>query len=305
MTIEKPKAGGQAVIEGVMMLVPGGYALSVRQPDKTIKTEKRPFKKITERNKFLHLPFIRGVASFIESMVLGYESINKSAAIAYGETLKGGAKETLLNALTIILSLAIGFGIFFFGPVYVGTILKLQGNQLLFNLFAGGFRFLLFIIYIVAISYVKDIKRLFMYHGAEHKTIYAYESGDELTVENIRKYSTKHPRCGTSFIFITLLTAILFYAVIDYFVFMTLNIPNNPFNRFLNHMIFLPLIASVSYELLMLAGKFYRNPLVKFMVWPGILFQYITTKEPTDDMIEVAAESLKSSFEASSGVQEK
>lgn len=305
MASSKPNAGGQAVIEGVMMLVPGGYALSVRQPDKTIKTEKRPFKKITERNRFLHLPFVRGVASFAESMVLGYESIDKSARIAYGEEQKGGAKEAVFNALTILLSLALGFGIFFFGPVYVGTLLKLQQNQLLFNLFAGGFRFLLFIIYIVAISYIKDIRRLFMYHGAEHKTIYAYEKGDELTVENIKKYSTKHPRCGTSFIFITLLTAILFYAVIDYFVFMTLGIPNNPINRFLNHMIFLPLVASISYELLMLAGKFYGNPLVRFMVWPGILFQYITTKEPTDDMLEVASESLKSAFEAALGEKDK
>ncbi|MGE3063284.1 MAG: DUF1385 domain-containing protein [bacterium] len=305
MVNSKPKAGGQAVIEGVMMLVPGGYAMSVRQPDKQIKTEKKPFKKITEKNKILKLIFIRGIASFAESMILGYESINKSAEIAFGETSSGTFKETFYNILIIVLSLALGFGIFFFIPIYVGSLLKLQSNQIVYNLFIGAFRFLLFIIYIVSISFIKDIKRIFMYHGAEHKTIYAYENEEELTVENIKKYSTKHPRCGTSFIFITLFSAIVFYSVIDYFVFMTLGIPNSPLNRFINHMIFLPIVASVSYELLMLAGKYYKNPIVRVLVYPGILFQYITTKEPTDDMIEVAVESLKSAFEAAGETEKK
>jgi len=299
MANSKARVGGQAVIEGVMMLVPGGYAMSVRQPDKQIKTIKKPFKKITEKNKFFSFVFIRGVASFIEMMQLGYDSINKSAEIAFGETSKGTLKESLYNALVIIASLAVGFGIFFYGPIFVGSLLKLQSNQFTFNLFIGAFRFMLFIIYILSISFIKDIKRLFMYHGAEHKTIYAFENNEELTVENIRKYSTKHPRCGTSFIFITLFSAIIFYSIIDTIVFSSIGITSTPLNRFINHMIFLPLIASISYELLMLAGKHHKNPVVKALVYPGLLFQYITTKEPSDEMIEVAIQSLKSAFEAS------
>jgi len=297
MANSKSRAGGQAVIEGVMMLVQGGYAMSVRQPDKQIKTIKKPFIKITEKNKFFMLVFIRGIASFIEMINLGYNSINRSAEIAYGENHRVSLKETIYSSFVILASLVVGFGIFLYVPIFIGSLLKLQSNQFIYNLFIGAFRLLLFIIYILAISFIKDIKRLFMYHGAEHKTIYAYENGEELTVENIKKYSTKHPRCGTSFIFIILVSAIIFYSIFDTIIFSTVGIRNIPVNRFINHIIFLPLIASVSYELLMLAGKYHKNPIVKVLIFPGILFQYITTKEPTDDMIEVAIESLNSAFE--------
>lgn len=297
------RAGGQAVIEGVMMLVDGGYALSVRKKDGSIHTVSKPYKRLVETNSFYKLPLVRGIVSFIEMMNLGLDSLNKSAEIFYEEETKGGFKETLITAMTFILAFALGIALFMYLPIKLTSFVKI-GNQLYFNLFAGAIRFVFFLVYLALISRIKDINRLFMYHGAEHKTVFAYENGLDLTVENARPFSTKHPRCGTSFIFITLLSAIIFYAFIDTVIFMWLNVPNTPLHRLFNHLIFLPLVVALSYELLTLAGRFYRNLAVKVLVFPGILFQYITTKEPSDEMVEVAIASLSSALkEAEKGVK--
>jgi len=292
------RAGGQAVIEGIMMIVEGGYALSVRKKDGTIHTISKSYQKLSQRNGFYRLPFIRGIVSFIEMMNLGMDSLNKSAEIYYEEQSSGSFKDTLITILTFIFAFALAILLFMYIPIKLTSFLHIE-NQLYFNLLAGAVRFLFFIIYLVFISRIKDIKRLFMYHGAEHKTVYAYENGLELTVDNARGFSTKHPRCGTSFIFITLISAILFYAFIDTIIFMWLNVPNTPLHRLINHLVFMPLVVALSYELLTLAGRYYKNPLVKILVFPGILFQFVTTKEPTDDMIEVAIASLNAAFKES------
>lgn len=292
------RAGGQAVIEGVMMLVNGGWAMAVRKKDGEIVVESKPYTRWTEKNAFNKLPLVRGVVSFIEMMNLGMDSINRSADIYYETDSGKSFKDIAMTVLSVIIATALGLGLFVFLPILIGNMLSLQYNQFAFNLFIGALRFVFFFIYIMLISLMKDIKRLFMYHGAEHKAVFAFEDGVELTPENISKYSTKHPRCGTSFIFIVIATAIIFYAVFDTIIFTKLNIPNNPLNRFINHIALLPVVSAIAFEILTLAGKYFRNPIVKALILPGLLFQYITTKEPDSDMLEVSIKSLKAALKA-------
>ncbi len=293
------RAGGQAIIEGVMMLVDGGHAIAVRKKNNEIEVQSKPYVRWTKKNKFYGIPFIRGIVSFIEMMNLGLDSINRSAEIYYEEETGNSLKDKLLTVLTFIVAIAIGIGLFLLVPILLGNLLKLQDNQIYFNLFLGLLRMAFFILYILLISLMKDIKRFFMYHGAEHKTVFTYENGEELTVENARKYSTKHPRCGTSFIFIVLITAIIFYAIFDTIIFNLLGIPNNPLSRLINHLILLPFVAAIAFEVLTLTGKWFKNIFVKILIMPGLLFQLITTKEPTDEMLEVAIASLNAALTVS------
>ena len=298
------RAGGQAIIEGVMMLVNGGWAIAVRKQSGDIEIRSKPYTRWAQRNKFMSLPFIRGVVSFLEMLNLGMDSLNLSADIYYDEeNKKKGFKDLLMTIVSFIAAIGIAVGLFLFIPIKLGNWLNLQSNQIYFNLFLGGIRMVFFILYILLISLWKDIKRIFMYHGAEHKAVYAFENGVDLNVENVRKYSTKHPRCGTSFIFIVLIIAIIFYSVIDTIVFSQLNITNNALNRLINHLIFLPVIAAIAFEILTLAGKYFKNKIVKILLLPGILFQFITTKEPTSEMLEVSIASLKAALKAA-GMEE-
>ncbi|HCP16481.1 TPA: DUF1385 domain-containing protein [candidate division WOR-3 bacterium] len=301
MENKKRKAGGQALIEGVLMMADNGYALSVRKQDGTIVTESKPFTKLVKRNKKLNFFPLRGIITFIETLKIGFESLNRSADIYYETDTnnKNGLKNFFETVITFILAIIIGLALFLFLPIQIVQFLKIE-NQFQFNLLIGLIRFIFFIVYLLIISQIKDIKRIFMYHGAEHKTVFAYENGDDLTVENTKKYSTKHPRCGTSFLFITLAFAIIFYSLVDTVVFSVFKITNTPMNRFLNHIIFLPIVATISYELLFLSEKFSKNIFIKFLIYPGLLFQYITTKEPTDDMLEVSIASLKESLKFNS-----
>ncbi|MFO8062967.1 MAG: DUF1385 domain-containing protein [bacterium] len=298
------RAGGQAIIEGVMMLVNGGWAIAVRKESGDIEIRSKPYTRWAQRNKIMSLPFIRGVVSFMEMLNLGMDSLNLSADIYYDEEgKKKGFKDLLMTIVSFIAAIGIAVGLFLFIPIKLGNWLNLQTNQLYFNLFLGGIRMVFFILYILVISLWKDIRRIFMYHGAEHKAVYAFENGVELNVENVREYSTKHPRCGTSFIFIVLIIAIIFYSALDTIVFSQLNITNNALNRLINHLIFLPVIAAIAFEILTLAGKHFKNKIVKILLLPGILFQYITTKEPTNEMLEVSIASLKAALKAA-GLEE-
>lgn len=298
------RAGGQAIIEGVMMLVNGGWAIAVRKESGDIEVRSKPYTRWAQRNKIMSLPFIRGVVSFLEMLNLGMDSLNLSADIYYDEEgKKKGFKDLLMTIVSFIAAIGIAVGLFLFIPIKLGNWLNLQSNQLYFNLFLGGIRMVFFILYILVISLWKDIRRIFMYHGAEHKAVYAFENGVELNVDNVREYSTKHPRCGTSFIFIVLIIAIVFYSVLDTIVFSQLNITNNALNRLINHLIFLPVIAAIAFEILTLAGRYFKNKIVKILLLPGILFQYITTKEPTKEMLEVSIASLKAALKAA-GLEE-
>ena len=295
----KTSVGGQALIEGVMMRGPKGMATAVRKPDGEILVEYHEIKHVRDKVKFLGLPIIRGVVNFIESMIMGYKTLMYSAEISgmeeYDEeklskfekwlTDKFGDK--LMNFVTVlgsVLGVALAFVLFMYFPVLVfnkfnewtsGALTNWQG------LIEGVMKMAIFVIYIACVSRMNDIKRLFMYHGAEHKSIACYEAGEELTVENVKKCCRFHPRCGTSFIFVILIFSIILYTIIAKIF------PVIAAQRvlwMLLKLLFLPLIMGLGYEFIKYAGR-HDNLLVKIVSAPGLWMQRLTTKEPDDDGI--------------------
>ncbi len=278
--------GGQAVIEGVMMRGPEGMAIAVRRPDKQIVVEKRQVRAWARRYKFLGWPLLRGVVAFIESLVIGMSALNFSAGLfAEGEGEDLGAKEL---ALTILVALGLTFLLFVAFPAFVASSLKTRiANTVLLNLVEGFLKIGLFVLYIVFISRLQDIKMVFQYHGAEHKTIHAHEAGLPLTVENIRPFSTIHPRCGTSFLLLVFFVSI--------FIFSFFGRPSF-WLRIGIHLAIFPLVAGVSYELIKLAGKpqgGWGQKIVKIITAPGMWLQHLTTREPSAEQIQVAVEALE------------
>lgn len=293
---KKPMIGGQAVIEGVMMRSPNYYATAVRNEKGKIVTQ---LKKLKKRPKFYSFPFVRGVANLIDMMVIGIKSLTWSA-----NQVSDDEDEQLTPfqiVLTLILSLGFAVLLFVALPYFLSIItgIKEESSPILFNLIDGVFKIAILILYMYLISLLKDIKRVFEYHGAEHKTVYCYEDGKKLTVKNVKKYSTKHPRCGTSFILIVLLIGIAIFALIPSLV--TSLFPSFPSLLFIIRklilfffrILFLPIIAAISYELLKLSGKHSKNTIVRFISKPGILLQYITTQEPDNKQIETAIKSME------------
>lgn len=297
-TKRKTTIGGQAVIEGVMMRGPEDIAIAVRKPDSQIVVETRKSKSYTKRYKILGLPLIRGIVAFIESLVIGVNMISYSAQFYEDdeEETQAGWFENLLNKVfkdkldtaimvfSVILSLGLAVILFFWLPSYlIGLIKSLNGDAILNNIIEGVIRILFLIIYILIISMMKDIKRVFQYHGAEHKTIYCYENQEELSVENARKYSTLHPRCGTNFLLIVM--------VVSVFVFAFLGWPDL-LTRTLSRVLLLPVVAGVSYEILKFIGKS-DSKVVHMLTYPGLILQKLTTAEPDDSQLEVAIAALK------------
>lgn len=295
----KTSVGGQALIEGVMMQGPKGMATAVRKPDGEILVEYHEIKHVRDKVKFLGLPIIRGVVNFIESMIMGYKTLMYSAEISgmeeYDEenlskfekwlTDKFGDK--LMNFVTVlgsVLGVALAFVLFMYFPVLVFNKLNEWTSGALTNwqgLIEGVMKMAIFVIYIALVSRMKDIKRLFMYHGAEHKSIACYEAGEELTVENVKKCCRFHPRCGTSFIFVILIFSIILYTIIAKIF------PVIAAQRvlwMLLKLLFLPLIMGLGYEFIKYAGR-HDNLLVKIVSAPGLWMQRLTTKEPDDDGI--------------------
>lgn len=295
----KTSVGGQALIEGVMMQGPKGMATAVRKPDGEILVEYHEIKHVRDKFKFLGLPIIRGVVNFIESMIMGYKTLMYSAEISgmeeYDEenlskfekwlTDKFGDK--LMNFVTVlgsVLGVALAFVLFMYFPVLVFNKLNEWTSGALTNwqgLIEGVMKMAIFVIYIALVSRMKDIKRLFMYHGAEHKSITCYEAGEELTVENVKKCCRFHPRCGTSFIFVILIFSIILYTIIAKIF------PVIAAQRvlwMLLKLLFLPLIMGLGYEFIKYAGR-HDNLLVKIVSAPGLWMQRLTTKEPDDDGI--------------------
>ncbi len=303
----KTSVGGQALIEGIMMRGPKGAAMSVRLPDGTIETEYKDVKPWREKNKFFSLPLIRGVVGFVESLVTGYgylmESAEKSTRGLENPPDEEMSKldrwiekhfgEKMMNAVGVI-SAVLGFALAFFLFMWLPSFAvdKLTFGKLLefHPLFEGIIRIIIFVLYMLAVSQMKDIKRVFMYHGAEHKSIFCYENGLELTVENVRKQIRFHPRCGTSFMFVMILLSILLSSAL------VLIFPNlADINRMLwifIKLLIMPLVMGIGYEFIKYAGR-HDNLLVKILSAPGLWMQRITTKEPTDDIIEVGIEALK------------
>ena len=303
----KTSVGGQALIEGIMMRGPKGAAMSVRLPNGTIETEYKDVKPWREKNKFFSLPLVRGIVGFIESLVTGYGYLMESAEKStqglenppeeelskFDKWIEKHFGEKMMNIVGVI-SAVLGFGIAFFLFMWLPSFFvdKVTFGKLLefHPLFEGIIRIIIFVLYMLAVSHMKDIHRVFMYHGAEHKSIFCYENGLELTVENVRKQSRFHPRCGTSFMFVMILLSILLSSAL------VLIFPNladiNRMLWILIKLLIMQLVMGIGYEFIKYAGK-HDNLLVKILSAPGLWMQRITTKEPTDDIIEVGIEAIK------------
>lgn len=279
---KKPNVGGQAVIEGVMMRGKTHVAVAVRQPDGEISVDVRPVNSISDRYLILKKPFLRGVVSLVESLVMGMKALAYSAQVSGDEDEKLDSKEL---ALTIAVSAGLAILLFIVIPTWSMRFLTgITQDHMALNLAEGVLRMAIFLAYIAAISSMNDIQRVFQYHGAEHKTIYTYEAGLPLKVENVRPFSTLHPRCGTNFLMIVML--------ISMFIFTFLGWPSL-WERIASRIILMPVIAGVSYELIRYAGAHTDNPLVRIAITPGLLLQKLTTRQPDDSQIEVAIASLK------------
>lgn len=274
--------GGQAVIEGVMMKGLNRLAIAVRKPDNSIVLEKRNLSPLSKRYKVFGWPFIRGVVALFSSLILGMQALTFAANQV---TEEDEELSPLEMGLTILVSLGLAILLFVALPAgIIALIQKYIDYNIVLNMIEGLIKVSAFLLYIVAISRLEDIKRVFMYHGAEHKVIHTYESGKELTVENAREFTTLHARCGTNFIFIVIILSILFFSFFG----------RPPLlYRILYHLMLLPIIAGTSYEVIKLAGGDDVNPIIKVLSTPGLLLQKLTTKEPDDDMLEVAITALK------------
>lgn len=306
--MRKTSVGGQALIEGIMMMGPKGMAMSVRTPEGTIDSQMKDVKHLRDKNKFWGLPFVRGIVNFVESMITGYKCLMDSAEIATSgeedeEELSkfdkwvndklGDKALTIVTAIGTFLGLALAFALFFYLPVFVFSKLNQLSDGLLTpwqGTIEGVMKIVIFVVYIALVSRMKEINRTFQYHGAEHKTIFCYESGQALTVENVKKQSRFHPRCGTSFIFVMLILSIILTTVLSK-VFP--EIATHRVMWMLLKLLFIPVLVSVGYEFIKYAGK-HDNLFVKIVSAPGLWMQRLTTKEPTEDgIIEVGIAAIK------------
>ena len=291
--------GGQAVLEGVMMKNKEKYAVAVRKPSGEIAVEVENFQGMLHGSKILELPFIRGVFNFINSLVLGTKALNYSASF-YEEDeentavdkaldkVSGGNGEKVMSVIVTIISIALAIGIFVVLPYFASKYFEgFVRNHSLLLIIEGVIRIVLFLLYAAGISILSDIRRLYQYHGAEHKCINCIERGRELTVENVMKSSRFHKRCGTSFIFFVLIVSIILFFFINV---------DTVWQRVCFRILLMPVVAGISYELIRLAGK-YDNFFVNLLSAPGFLFQKITTKEPDEEMVEVAIASVNAVFD--------
>lgn len=278
---DKLMVGGQAVIEGVMMRGPKLSATAVREPGGRIAVEVKPVNSISDRFPILKKPFLRGVVSLVESLVLGIRSLSYSAKMAGEEDEQLSDKEL---AGTIVFALVLAGILFIAIPTGAAKFFHgITEDPVFLNLMEGFLRLGIFLLYIWGISRMKDIRRVFQYHGAEHQTIFCYEAGKPLTVENVQKFPRLHPRCGTAFLLIVMLVSI--------FVFAFLGWPDL-WLRIASRIVLLPVVAGISYEIIRLAGRS-KNAIIHAAILPGLWLQYLTTRPPEDDMVEVAIESLK------------
>jgi uncharacterized protein YqhQ len=292
--------GGEALMEGIMMRAPGGFSQVIRNPEGNLDVEIKMQKPLSKKNKFFGIPVIRGFVALVDSLSTGMKCLFRSAETSGLEeeipeeemskfdkflTKKLGDKlPQVIMTFSLLLAVALSVGLFFLLPnVLASLIIKKEQSIVLYNLIEGVVRILIFLSYMFLVSRMKDIKRVFMYHGAEHKTIHCFEHMDELTIENVRKYSKHHPRCGTAFMFVVMVISILIYSLLPRFDFFLYNI--------LLRIITLPLIAGIGYEFNRFCGK-YENTFTKILRAPGMALQRLTTFEPDDDMITVAIVAL-------------
>lgn len=298
--VHKTSIGGQAVMEGVMMRGPKEIATAVRKSNGVIIIDKKEVSSVFTKYKFLKIPILRGVISFFESMITGVKCLMFSAEqvdLEDGEDYKqskfeqwlddkfGDKVKDIVIYFSVFVSLLFSVGLFILLPtVLVGWLKKFIVSAPVLSLCEGGVRIVIFLAYLFLVSRMKDIQRVFEYHGAEHKTIAAYEHGEELTPENARKYSRLHPRCGTSFLLIVMIISIIFFSFLKW---------ETVWQRMLYRLLLLPVVAGVSYEIIKFAGRS-DSKLVKWLTSPGLALQLLTTREPDDSQLEVAIAALKS-----------
>jgi uncharacterized protein YqhQ len=280
--------GGQALIEGVMMRSKKHVVACVRTPNNDIVTDIKPVKPLSEKNRVLGWPIIRGAVGMIDSLIVGFNALMFSASNAFEiegeegkepEKIEFGWKEIAFIVVALVGMMAV----FFLVPYLVANWFGLESGTFLFNVVEAVIRLSMFVAYLSAISLWGQYKRVLMYHGAEHKAIHAHEAGVPMDVEHVRTFSRLHPRCGTSFLFIVLIISIVLFSAM----------PNYGFAINLSYrLLLIPVIAGISYELLRLSSRYIDSPVTKVLVAPGLAFQYLTTKEPTDDMLEVSIKAV-------------
>ncbi|SHH51089.1 DUF1385 domain-containing protein [Clostridium grantii] len=293
---KQANVGGQAVIEGVMMRGSKGLATAIRKPNNEIEVQFEDKKPLTKKNKVFSLPIIRGFISLLDSLIIGIKSLNYSASFfeeegelsKFDKWFEGIFKDKtndIIMGFSLILSLGFSVLLFFLLPTYTASAFKFLNvqNTLVLNIIEGIIRVGIFILYIYLISKMEDIKRVFQYHGAEHKTIFCYENGEELTPENAMKYKRFHPRCGTNFMFLVMIVSIIVFSLTGW---------NSVIERTIYRIVLLPVISGLTYEIIRWMGKS-DSKLSKILAYPGLSLQKLTTREPDLSQLEVAIKALK------------
>ena len=291
--------GGQAVMEGVMMRSPQGYSVAVRRQDGSIRVIKEALKTPAEKHKIFKLPIFRGIGVLGQALVLGIKALRFSAEEAIQDVEASGAAEktepktaepeklsSWLIAGNLVLALGVNIALFFALPLFLTNFLQSRlgfESSLLFSGIDGVLRVATFILFLLMISWMKDMRRVFEYHGAEHKTVYNFEARENLSIENAQKYSTLHPRCGTNFLFVLMIVSILVFSLVHF---------DSVWTKLLARVVFLPLIAGVSYEILRFSAK-HRGSLLTIVTYPGLLLQKITTKQPDEKQLATAIKALE------------
>ncbi|WP_346869188.1 DUF1385 domain-containing protein [Clostridium sp. UBA5119] len=295
---KKTTVGGQAVIEGVMMRGTKGLATAVRLPNGSIEVKKESSESLTKKNKFFGFPIIRGFISLIESLIIGIKSLEYSASFFEDDEEESESKfdkwfekvfkekgNSVLMGISLVLSIVFSILLFFILPTALTSLVKktITSNVVVLNIIEGIIRVIIFIGYIFIVGKLEDINRVYQYHGAEHKTIFCYESGIDLTPENAKKFGRLHPRCGTNFLFLVMVISIIIFSFTGW---------QSIGQRVISRVLLLPVVSGVTYEVIKWLGKS-DSKISKIIAWPGLLLQKITTQEPDESMLEVAITSLK------------
>jgi len=281
--------GGQAVIEGVLMRSLSGYSIAVRQPNGNVAIKKDKLVSITKKYPFLKFPVIRGSVVLIQSLILGIRALNYSASVVSENEQGEKEMSNWAVAMSMITALGLGIGIFILAPLGITNLIRHYlmpaMSNFTYNVIDGVIRAIFFFVYLISISFLSEIRRVFQYHGAEHKTVYTFEANEDLTVENARKKSTLHPRCGTSFLMFVLVISIIVFSLVP---------STAPFVlKFLARVVLIPLIAGIAYEIIRFSARHLANPVCHALIQPGLWLQKITTKEPDDSQLEIAITALR------------
>jgi uncharacterized protein YqhQ len=286
------RVGGQAVIEGVMMRSPRSMAVAVRKPNGEIVVKRQGLTFFSEKSSLGKLPLLRGVLTLVAALVLGIQALNFSANQALSEEEQETSSWTM--SITFAVALCFGIFLFFLVPLYLTKWMRfaipmISDSGLIFNLVDGVIRLVIFLLYLWGISFSKEIRRVFQYHGAEHKSIFAFEAGEELAVDRVKGYSRLHPRCGTSFLLIVMVVSILVFALLPHSL---------PFGyKVASRVVFIPLIAGISYEIIRFADRKKEKKAVRYFIQPGLWLQRLTAHEPSEDQIAVAIRALQEVLE--------